>query len=112
MARDLTIGDVAAMEPRKALQYIYKTASPRVLELGKLNGDKMLRCLGKEFLGIKPTEGGNHIFPRGLKAAIKLIHRHNNNGGSHLSALEQINEIVDLVAQHACGLSKDSMNKE
>ncbi len=112
MAKDLTIGDVAAMEPRKALQYIYKTASPHVLELGKLHGGDLLRCLDDEFVEIKPTGDGNHIFPRGLKAAIKLVHRHNNNGGSHLSALEQINEIVDLVAQHACGLSKDSMNKK
>ncbi len=102
----VTIGDVAAMEPHKAIKYVHHEASKRGLELGRKYGDTVLNCLKAEFVTLKPDGNGSHILPRGLTAAIRLVHRHNNNGGSSLSAVDQIREIVDLVGHHACGLPK------
>lgn len=99
----VTVGDVAAMEPRKAISYIYREASQRVLEVGKLHGDAVLRCLDDEFVEITEAGDGTHNMPRGLIGAVKLIHRHNNNGGEARPAADQIVSLVDLVAERVCG---------
>lgn len=104
----ITIGDVAAMEPRQAISYVYREASRRGLEIGIAHGDAALECLQREFIEITPNGDGNHSFPRGLKAAIQLVHRHNHNGGAPRLAVEQINQFVDLVAQRVCGVKSDS----
>ncbi len=105
VADGITIGVVAAMEPHKALSYALDVAATRGLELGKTHGDAVLNCLQTEFVEIKQDENGKPIVPRGMKAAIQLVHRHNNNGGAHRSAAKQIRHIVDLVAERACGVS-------
>lgn len=98
----LTIGEVAKMKPRKAIAFIHNEAFLRGLDIGVLHGDAALKCIEREFVEIVPKGDGNHIFPRGLKAAIKLVHRHNNNGGAQRNAREQIWSFVDLVAQKIC----------
>lgn len=104
----VTIGDVAAMEPRKAIAYIHNEASRRGLELGIKHGDTVLRCLQKEFVTIKPKGDGDHIFPRGLKAAIRYVHRANNNGYESEWAGQAISEIVDMAAERFCGVALTS----
>lgn len=101
----VTIGDVADMKPRKAIKYIHNEASRRVLEIGKMQGDTVLRCLSPEFVGIEKGTDGNHVFPRGLKAAIRLVHRANNNGNEAEPAAEAIGGMVDLVAERVCGVT-------
>jgi len=91
------------MEPRKAISYVYREASRRVLEVGKAHGDAVLRCLDDEFVEITEVGDGTHNMPRGLTAAVQLIHRHNNNGGAARPAADQIVSLVDLVAQRVCG---------
>ena len=98
----LTIGDVANMAPHERIKYIHNEASRRGLELGVRYGDAVLNCLEKEFVDIKPEGNGNHIVPRGLKAAIRDIHLANNNGYKNAPAAERISGMVDLVAARVC----------
>jgi hypothetical protein len=107
----VSIGELAAMEPHEAIKYIHHEASMRVLTIGKAQGDRVLRCLDDAFVEFKANTDGSHTLPRGLQAAIQLIHRHNNNGGENLAAAAQIREIVDLVAQRACGVSSASISQ-
>ncbi len=99
------------MEPRERISYVYREASRRGLEVGIAHGDTVLECLQREFVEITRKGDGNHIFPRGLKAAIQLVHRHNQNGGASRLAVEQINQFVDLVAQRVCGMKPDSSSQ-
>lgn len=92
------------MTARERIKYVLTETARRGLEIGKAHGDEVLGCLQKEFVGIKKGADGDHIFPRGVKAAIQLIYRHNNNGGAGRSAAAQISQFVDLVATRACGV--------
>ena len=104
----VTIGDVAKMEPRKAIKYIYREASRRALELSQKHGDAVSQCLRREVVRIETKADGNHVFPRGLKAAIRYIHLENNTGGDSDPAANRINEMIDLVASQLCGVASDS----
>lgn len=99
----LTIGEVAAMTTGQRVIFVHDAASRRALELGLKHGGKVLECLGTEFRNYKIT-GKNLDLPRGMQAALRLIHRHNNNGGADRNASQQINHIVDLIAERACGV--------
>jgi len=107
----VVIADVAAMEPHEALKYIHHEASMRGLQIGAAKGNDVLECLSHEFIEIKQNDDDEVVIPRGIKAIIQLVHRHNNNGGSELLASDQIREIVDLVAQQACGVSTISADQ-
>ena len=102
--KSLTIAEVANMAANKQLGYVHSVASRRGLELGIKHGDEVLKCLGGEFHGAKKNPDGSFFIPRGMEAAIQLIHRHNNNGGESRLAAKHINHFVDLVAEHACGV--------
>lgn len=104
----LTIGDVAAMEPQEAIKYVHHEASKRGLELGIKHGDAVLNCIKAEFVGVKKDQNGDYVIPRGLKAAIRLVHVEDNNGGSSLSAAPRISSFVDYVAGQVCGVPEST----
>ncbi len=101
----VTIHEVANLEPQKAISYIYKEASRRALELSQLHGDAVSRCLRREVVRIETKADGNHVFPRGLKAAIQDIHVANINGHQTAPAAKRINGMIDLIAERVCGVA-------
>jgi hypothetical protein len=107
----VTIGDVAAMEPHKAIKYVHNEASLHGLKIGMAEGDAALNCLKQEFVSITMIADGSLVQPRGLKAAIQLVHRHNNNGGEKRLAAEQIDAFVDMVAERFCGVSASTLSE-
>ena len=107
----VTIGDVAAMEPHKAIKYVHNEASLHGLEIGMAEGDAVLNCLKQEFVSITTSADGSVVLPRGLKAAIRYIHIENNNGGAALRAAEEIAGLVDIVAARFCGVPSSSSSR-
>lgn len=100
----VTVGDVAAMEPNKKVGYIMTEAGRRVAEVGAVAGNAARDCLQHEFLGVKLNPDQTVFVPRGLTAAIRLIHTANDNGNAAEPAEQTIVGMVDLVAQRVCGV--------
>lgn len=100
----VTIGDVAAMEPNQKAGYIMTEAGRRVAEIGAAEGNAARDCLKQEFLGVKLNPDQTVFVPRGLTAAIRLIHTANDNGNAAEPAAQTIVGMVDLVAQRVCGV--------